>query len=94
MIQIRQEDKLLWLVGCLPVIWAGLLIGQSLGGGLADIMESLSAAIAEPLNIRWTEYSLPAVLISILGYGLALSIYSSEQGKRRDGEEHGCAIRS
>ena len=44
--QIKEEDKLLWLVGCLPVIWAGLLIGQSLGGGLADIMESLSAAIA------------------------------------------------
>ena len=82
---------LLWLVGCLPVIWAGLLIGQSLGGGLADIMESLSAAIAEPLNIRWTEYSLPAVLVSLLCYVLALSIYSSEQGKRRDGEEHGSA---
>ncbi len=89
--QIKEEDKLLWLVGCLPVIWAGLLIGQSLGGGLADIMESLSAAIAEPLNIRWTEYSLPAVLVSLLCYVLALSIYSSEQGKRRDGEEHGSA---
>ena len=89
--QIKEEDKLLWLVGCLPVIWAGLLIGQSLGGGLADIMESLSAAIAEPLNIRWTEYSLPAVLVSLLCYVLALSIYSSEQGKRRDNEEHGSA---
>ena len=89
--QIKEEDKLLWLVGCLPVIWAGLLIGQSLGGGLADIMESLSAAIAEPLNIRWTEYSLPAVLVSLLCYVLALSIYSSEQGKRRDSEEHGSA---
>lgn len=82
---------MLWLVGCLPVIWAGLLIGQSVGGGLADIMENLSAAIGEPLNIRWTAYSLPAVLLSLLGYGLALSIYSSEQGKRRDGEEHGSA---
>lgn len=90
--QIKEEDKLLWLVGCLPVIWAGLLIGQSLGGGLADIMESLSAAIAEPLNICWTEYSLPAVLVSLLCYGLALSIYSSEQGKRREGEEHGSAV--
>ena len=89
--QIKEEDKLLWLVGCLPVIWIGLLIAQSLGGGLADIMESLSAAIAEPLNIRWTEYSLPAVLVSLLCYVLALSIYSSEQGKRRDGEEHGSA---
>ncbi len=91
MIQIRQEDKLLWLVGCLPVIWAGMLIGQSLGGGLADIMENLSNSLSTPWMVRWTEYSLPAVLISLLGYGLALSIYSSEQGKRRDGEEHGSA---
>ena len=55
-------------------------------------MESLSVAIAEPLNICWTEYSLPAVLVSLLCYGLALSIYSSEQGKRREGEEHGSAV--
>lgn len=54
-------------------------------------MEGLSAALAEPLNICWTEYSLPAALVSLLGYGLALSIYSSEQGRRRDGEEHGSA---
>lgn len=54
-------------------------------------MEGLSVALAEPLNIRWTEYSLPAALVSLLGYGLALSIYSSEQGRRRDGEEHGSA---
>ncbi len=89
--QINQEDKMLWLIGCLPVIWAGLLIGQSLGGGLADIMENLSAALVEPLHIRWTAYSLPAVLVCLLCYGLALSIYSSEQSKRRDGEEHGSA---
>ncbi len=82
---------MLWLIGCLPVIWAGLLIGQSLGGGLADIMENLSAALVEPLHIRWTAYSLPAVLVCLLCYGLALSIYSSEQSKRRDGEEHGSA---
>lgn len=88
---LKQEDKLLWLVGCLPVIWAGLLVGQSLGGGLADIMESLSNSLATPWTVRWTAYSPPAVLASLLGYGLALSIYSSEQGKRRDGEEHGSA---
>lgn len=82
---------MLWLLGCLPVIWAGLLVGQSLGGGLADIMESLSNSLATPWTVRWTAYSLPAVLLSLLCYGLALSIYSSEQGKRRDGEEHGSA---
>ncbi len=62
MIWLKQEDKMLWFIGCLPVIWAGLLIGQSLGGGLADIMENLSVALVEPLHIRWTAYSLPAVV--------------------------------
>ena len=91
MIGLKQEDKLLWLIGCLPVVWAGLLVGQSLGGGLADIMEGLSEALAAPWAIHLTEYSLPAVLVCLLCYGLGLSIYSSEQGRRRDGEEHGSA---
>lgn len=54
-------------------------------------MENLSNSLATPWAVRWTAYSLPAVLVSLLCYGLALSIYSSEQGKRRDGEEHGSA---
>lgn len=91
MIWLKQEDKLLWLIGCLPVAWAGLLVGQSLGGGLADIMEGLSEALASPWAIHWTEYSLPSVLVCLLCYGLGLGIYSSEQGRRRDGEEHGSA---
>lgn len=73
------------------MVWAGLLIGQSLGGGLTEIMAGLSAALAAPLNIHWTEHSLPAVLVCLLCYGLGISIYSSEQGKRRDGAEHGSA---
>ena len=54
-------------------------------------MEGLSNSLTAPWSVHWTECSLLAILVSLLGYGLVLSIYSSEQGKRRDGEDHGSA---
>ena len=49
------------LIGCLflylPVAWAALLLAQSLGGGLPEVLERLTVAIQNPLQIRWTDKS-------------------------------------
>ena len=47
----------------LPVIWAALLIAQSLGGGLPDLFSNLTAALEHPFQIQWTDKSLLTILI-------------------------------
>ena len=67
-------------------------MAQSLGGNLLELLTALTDALQNPFAIRWTEKSLPAVLICTTVYIMAVSVYRSEQGRRRDGEEHGSAV--
>ena len=73
------------------VIWAALLIAQSLGGGLPELLEKLTAALRSPLDIRWTDKSLLSILACTGAYVMGLCLYASEQSRTRDGEEHGSA---
>ena len=82
----------LWLFLYPFVVWAALLVAQSLGGNLLELLTALTDALQNPFAIRWTEKSLPAVLICTTVYIMAVSVYRSEQGRRRDGEEHGSAV--
>ena len=82
----------LWLFLYPFVVWAALLVAQSLGGNLLELLTALTGALQSPFAIRWTEKSLPAVLICTTVYIMAVSVYRSEQGRRRDGEEHGSAV--
>ena len=82
----------LWLFLYPFVVWAALLVAQSLGGNLLELLTALTGALQNPFAIRWTEKSLPAVLICTTVYIMAVSVYRSEQGRRRDGEEHGSAV--
>lgn len=75
----------------IPVVWAALLIAQSLGGGLPDIVEKLTAALENPFSVHWTEYSGLSILFCTAAYILALLYRSANQGRTRDGEEHGSA---
>ena len=76
----------------LPVIWAALLIAQSLGGGLPDLFSNLTAALEHPFQIQWTDKSLLTILICTGVYIMSLCIYDAESGRMRDGEEHGSAM--
>ena len=76
----------------LPVIWAALLIAQSLGGGLPDLFSTLAAALEHPFQIQWTDKSLLTILICTGVYIMSLCIYDAESGRTRDGEEHGSAM--
>ena len=73
------------------VVWAALLLAQSLGGGLPDILANLTAALDNPFNVHWTEHSLMSILICSAAYAAALCYFSANQGRTRDGAEHGSA---
>jgi len=92
---LKQTNRAGDLLGCLlfyiPVVWAALLLAQSLGGSLADILSNLTAALEHPLDIHWTKYSPLSILICTGAYIITLCVHSANQGRTRDGEEHGSA---
>ena len=87
----KSNDTLFYLFGTIPVIWLVLLLAQSLGGGLPELLRNLTSALEQPTNIIWTDKSLPTILICLAAYGMAVLLYRTNQGRTRDGEEHGSA---
>ena len=87
----KSNDTLFYLIGIIPVVWLALLLAQSLGGGLPELLQNLTRALEQPTNIIWTDKSLPTVLICLAAYGMAVLLYRTNQGRTRDGEEHGSA---
>ena len=87
----KSNDTLFYLIGIIPVIWLALLLAQSLGGGLPELLRNLTRALEQPTNIVWTNKSLPTILICLAAYGMAVLLYRTNQGRTRDGEEHGSA---
>ena len=87
----KSNDTLFYLIGIIPVVWLALLLAQSLGGGLPELLRNLTSALEQPTNIIWTDKSLPTILICLAAYGLAVLLYRTNQGRTRDGEEHGSA---
>ena len=87
----KSNDTLFYLFGTIPVVWLALLLAQSLGGGLPELLRNLTVALEQPTNIVWTDKSLPTILICLAAYGMAVLLYRTNQGRTRDGEEHGSA---
>ena len=87
----KSNDTLFYLIGIIPVVWLALLLAQSLGGGLPELLQNLTRALEQPTNIVWTNKSLPTILICLAAYGMAVLLYRTNQGRTRDGEEHGSA---
>mgnify|MGYP004711491753 FL=1 len=87
----KSNDTLFYLIGIVPVVWLALLLAQSLGGGLPELLRNLTTALEQPTNIVWTDKSLPTILICLAAYGMAVLLYRTNQGRTRDGEEHGSA---
>ena len=88
----KSNDTLFYLIGIIPVVWLALLLAQSLGGGLPELLRNLTSALEQPTNIIWTDKSLPTILICLAAYGMAVLLYRTIQGRTRDGEEHGSAV--
>ena len=94
-ISIKQPSKTGDIVLCLFlylfVVWAALLIAQCWGGSLLELLQKLTAALQSPLDITWTEQSVPSILICSGAYVFGLLLYSATRKRTRDGEEHGSA---
>jgi len=92
---MRQSDNkaevVLSALGVPVVIWLALLIAPHMGGGLAGIVNGLTAAMDTPLDITICEDSLKAVLIFLLAYGMGIGLYFSSRKNYRRREEHGSA---
>ena len=88
----KSNDTLFYLIGTIPVVWLALLLAQSLGGGLPELLRNLTSALEQPTNIVWTDKSLPTILICLAAYGMAVLLYRTNQGRTRDGEKHGSAV--
>ena len=58
---------------------------------MPELLTNLATALQHPLDIHWTDKSLLSILICTGLYIMGLCIYASEQGRTRDGEEHGSA---
>ena len=79
------------------MVWAALLIAQSLesgqgaASGLPTLIANLTEALQNPLEVRWTDKSLLSILACTGIYIMTLALMSAEQGRRREGAEHGSA---
>ena len=58
---------------------------------MPDILTHLTEALKHPFQIRWTEHSFESILVCSGLYILGICLYQSEQGRTRDGAEHGSA---
>ena len=54
------------------MVWAALLLAQSLGGGLPDIIANLTVAMEHPFRIHWTDHSLVTILACTGAYIICL----------------------
>ena len=88
----KQSDLIFRLFLYIPVVWAALLIAQSMGGGLPELLSKLTAALEHPFQIQWTDKSLLSILICTGAYIMGLCLYDAEGRRTRDGEEHGSAM--
>ena len=59
----RAGDIILALFFYVPVVWGALLIAQSLGRGLPELLTNLTTALQHPLDIHWTDKSLLSIMI-------------------------------
>lgn len=77
--------------GLIPVVWAALVTAPAVAGGLPAILQNLTAALNNPLDISWCEDSVKTVLLFIAAYGMGIGIYLSTKRNTRPREEHGSA---
>lgn len=89
--ETAKSDFFLFAFFLIPVVWAALLTAPSLSGGLPEILENLTTALNNPLQIRWVEDTPKCILLFIAAYGMGIGIYLSTKRNYRHREEHGSA---
>ena len=75
------------------VVWLALLFAGCYqeGNKLFELLERITIALENPMQITFNEYSLKTVLIFLFFYAMGVGVYFSSRENRRPGEEHGSA---
>ena len=86
-----KADRILYVLGIIPVIWLALLIAPHVNGGIIEIIKQFPIVMEKPLSITFCENSTKVMLIFMLIYGIAIGLYESNKKNYRRKEEHGSA---
>ena len=86
-----KDQKILLIIGFIPVIWIALLISPSISGGLPQIIKDFPSTMENPFSITLCSNSIKTILIFIVAYILGIGIYLSTKRNYRKREEHGSA---
>ncbi len=89
----RNSEAALWAALMLPVLWLAAALAQAIemGGGLVGLAAHLSALMASPLSLRWSESTGKFLLLAAVCYPLAVFCYLDEKSRQHPGAEHGTA---
>ena len=91
--QQNNSGPLPWLLLAVPVLWAGAALASGYREGMTvfDLMWRFSIILERPFDIRWTPYTLKFMLVGLVLYAFAVTLYFSSRQNKRPGEEHGSA---
>lgn len=84
-------NKIVYILGIIPVIWIALLIAPYVDGGLIEIIKEFPKAMENPMRLIFCDNSIRVSLFFVLIYGVGISIYESTKRNYRRKEEHGSA---
>ena len=91
--QHNNSGSLPWLLLAVPVLWAGAALASGYREGMTifDLMGRFSIILERPFDIRWTPYTLKFMVVALVLYAFAVTLYFSSRQNKRPGEEHGSA---
>ena len=91
--QQNNSGPLPWLLLAVPVLWAGAALASGYREDMTifDLMGRFSIVLERPFDIRWTPYTLKFMVVALVLYAFAVTLYFSSRQNKRPGEEHGSA---
>ena len=91
--QQNNSNLLPWLLLAVPVLWTGAALASGYREGMTvfDLMGRFSIMLERPFDIRWTPYTLKFMVVALVLYAFAITLYFSSRQNKRPGEEHGSA---
>lgn len=91
--QKKSTSPIFWAVLAIPVLYLTALLASGYEGGMTafDLMGRFNVLLERPFSIRWTPHTLKFMLVALLLYGFALTLFLSTRENLRLGEEHGSA---
>lgn len=87
----NNYPKWVYCMGLIPTIWIAILIAPAVNGGLPQLIKDFSDIIGNPFHLSWCNNTIKVILICIIAYAMAISIYVSTRKNYRRKQEHGSA---